>query len=199
LIGHARAVTFIAGAIAIAAAAINIKDFFWFKRGVSLSIPEQAKPGLFTRMRALVRADRLANMIASTVALAVLANFYELLCTAGFPMLYTRILTLRELPAAEYYFYLVLYNVVYVIPLAAIVAAFAYTLGARKLSEREGRILKLLSGTMMLELGMVLILAPTWLDSPWIALILIAAALVVTWIVARSSSPALDPKNTTRS
>jgi hypothetical protein len=30
---------------------INIKAFFAFGRGVSLSIPEAAKPGIYTRVR----------------------------------------------------------------------------------------------------------------------------------------------------
>ena len=58
-----------------------------------------------------------------------------------------------------------LYNVVYVIPLLVITLIFTYTLGARKLSESEGRLLKLLSGIMMLGLGLVLLIAPD-LNSP---------------------------------
>ena len=54
-------------------------------------------------------------------------------------MVFTRILTLHRLPAPTYYLYLVLYNVVYVIPLAAIVIMFTVTLGARKLTTWEGR------------------------------------------------------------
>ena len=73
-------------------------------------------------------------MLAATVFLAIAANFYELLCTAGFPMVYTRLLTLSELPPAGRYFYLALYNLIYVVPLALIVLAFVRTLGARKLT-----------------------------------------------------------------
>jgi hypothetical protein len=88
----------------------------------------------------VLAADKLPAMLAATVFLAVAANFYELLCTAGFPMVYTRILTLGEPSVAMRYFYLALYNLVYVLPLAAIVLVFVRTLGARKLGEREGRL-----------------------------------------------------------
>lgn len=44
--------------------------------------------------------------------------------------------------------------------LAAIVAVFASSLGARKFSVREGRLLKQMSSAMMLELGALLLLAP---------------------------------------
>lgn len=69
-------------------------------------------------------------MLAATVALAFAANAYELLCTAGFPLVFTRILTLAELITPAYYGYLALYSAVYVLPLLAIAAVFVATLGA---------------------------------------------------------------------
>jgi hypothetical protein len=92
-------------------------------------------------------------------------------------MVYTRVLTLRELPLGAYYRWLAAYNVVYVLPLALIVAAFAWTLGRHKLSEGEGRLLKLTSGLMMLGLGAMLLVAPQWLESPLAAGSLLLAAL----------------------
>lgn len=124
-------------------------------------------------------------MLVTTILLAIAANFYELLCTAGFPMVYTRLLTLQEADGARHYLYLVLYNVIYVLPLLFIVLAFVRSMGARKLSEREGRLLKLLSGLMMLGLGVLLLLAPEKLSNVAIAAALPVAALALTWLVAR--------------
>jgi thiol-disulfide isomerase/thioredoxin len=180
IIGHLALVTTVAGLIAVAIGAVNIKDYVWFKRGVSLSIPERAKPGLFQRMRGLVATSNLPSILIGTITLALAANAYELLCTAGFPMVFTRILTLNELSPATHYLYLALYNVVYILPLLAIVVVFVVTLGARKLSEDEGRILKLLSGLMMFGLGFVLLVAPDLLSQPLIAIVLMMAALIVT-------------------
>ncbi len=180
IVGHLALVTTIAGLIALLVGAINVKDYFWFKQGISLSIPERAKPGLFQRMRGLVSTSSLPSILLGTMTLALAANAYELLCTAGFPMVFTRILTLNELSPAGHYLYLALYNLVYVLPLLTIVVIFVVTLGARKLTEDEGRVLKLLSGLMMLGLGVVLLIAPGSLSQPLIALILIAVALVVT-------------------
>ena len=184
LVGYLPLVTAGAGLVAIAIGAVNVKDFVWFRKGPSLSIPEQAKPGLYQRMRALVSAASLPAMLGATVVLAIAANAYELLCTAGFPLVFTRVLTLAELATPAYYAYLALYNLVYVLPMLAIVAAFVVTLGARRLTEAEGRILKLLSGLMMAGLGLVLLLAPETLNSPLTALALIMAALAATAALA---------------
>lgn len=76
--------------------------------------------------------------------------------------------------------YLALYNVVYVLPLAAIVVVFVVTLGSRKLQEREGRALKLLSGVMMLGLGAALLFAPGLLHRLGLAVGLLVVAIAVT-------------------
>jgi thiol-disulfide isomerase/thioredoxin len=185
VIGGAPIVTLVAGLVALLIGALNVKDFFLFQQGPSLSIPEQAKPGLYRRMRGLLSAESLATMLFGTIALALAANSYELLCTAGFPMVYTRVLTLNGLNGWGYYAYLALYNLIYVLPLLAIVLAFTFTLGARKMSERQGRVLKLLSGVMMLGLGLTMLIAPESLGSPWIGAGLLALAVVVTALAAR--------------
>jgi hypothetical protein len=136
-------------------------------------------------MRGLIRSPSLAAMMGGTVVLAVAANSYELLCTVGFPMAFTRILTLSDLSTPAYYGYLVLYNVVYVVPLLLIVSWFVWTSGRHKLAEFEGRILKLVSGLMMLGLGGLLVFAPEWLDRPATAAGLVAGAItiaVVAWL-----------------
>ena len=98
-------------------------------------------------------------------------------------MVFTRALTLHVLAGTTYYSYLVLYNIIYVIPLLVIVIIFTRTLGARKLGAYEGQLLKLLSGLMMLLLGSVLILAPASLASALSAVLLLASALLITGLV----------------
>lgn len=180
LVGHLGVVTLIAGAIAVLVGLLNVKDYVWPTYGPTLSIPEHARPGLYQRTRALVGAANLPAVLVGTVLLALAANAYELLCTAGFPLVFTRILTLHALSTSDYYLYLGLYNVIYVLPLLAIVVLFVATLGARKLKAEEGRVLKLLSGLMMLGLGVVLLLTPEALSRPLVALVVIAVALLLT-------------------
>lgn len=184
VVGGAAVVTTVAGLVALVVGGLNLKDYFFFRRGPSLSIPDHAKPGLFARMRGLLAADRLGAMLIGTLVLALAANSYELLCTAGFPMVYTRALTLHDLSVPAYYGYLALYNLIYVLPLLGIVVVVTFTLGAKKLTERQGRILKLLSGLMMLGLGAVMLLAPELLVHPRVGVLLLLAAVGGTAVVA---------------
>ena len=180
MIGAVPLITTIAGMVAVIIGAINTKDYFMFRQGPSLSIPESARPTLFRHMRELLKANSTATMLLATATLAIAANSYELLCTAGFPMVYTRLLTLNELGNLQYYAYLALYNIIYVIPLIIIVIIFSYTLGVHKLSEQQGRFLKLLSGLMMLGLGLIMLLKPNALvSSIWPGFILLLSAIAI--------------------
>jgi thiol-disulfide isomerase/thioredoxin len=194
-LGEITLVTTAAGGLAIVIALINIKDYFWFKKGISLSIPDAAKPGLYQRVRGLLRADSMPALTLGTIALAIAANSYELLCTAGFPMIYTRLLTLSELPPWQHYAYLAFYNVVYVIPLLVITVVFTYTLGSRKMSETEGRLLKLVSGAMMLGLGILLIAAPAALNDLRVALVLLVGSIGLSGLIHWLRKPVLSGNN----
>jgi thiol-disulfide isomerase/thioredoxin len=183
LIGEFKIITIIAGITALIIAGINIKDFFFFKKGVSLVIPEKAKPKLFERMRKLLKATSLTSVMMGTIVLAVAANAYELLCTIGFPMVFTRVLTSHSLPTLRYYLYLIFYNVIYIIPLLFIVLMFSITLGAKKLTEWQGQVLKLISGLMMLGLGAVLLINPALFNNIFVAVGLLAIALATAGIM----------------
>ena len=189
VVGNLAWITAAAGALALLIGALNLKDYFAFPHGPSLSISAERRADLFQRGRRLVQSGHLPTMLATTLLLAGVANFYELLCTAGFPMVFTRLLTLREQDVAQHYAYLLLYNLIYILPLLLIVLAFVRTLGSRKLSEREGRLLKLLSGLMMFGLGLLLVIAPEQLDNPRQALLLPLAAVALTALIARWTKP----------
>ncbi|TKB95199.1 MAG: glutaredoxin family protein [Nitrospira sp.] len=163
LIGFSRPVQVGLGGIALFVGAVNVKDFFALHHGITLSIPESAKPGLYARVRGILQAEHLAGAMAGIVALAGLVNLVELLCTAGFPALYTQILTLQPMPSWEYYGYLGLYNLAYIFDDSLMVTIAVVTLSHRKLQERAGRWLKLTSGLVMVGLSAVLLLQPKWL------------------------------------
>ncbi len=187
VMGNVSAVTATAGVLSLAIAAVNIKDFFLFKKGVSLTISDSAKPRLFDRIRRLLHSTSFFPVLAGTAVLAIMANFYELLCTAGFPMVFTRILTLNDRSAFSSYLYLALYNVVRVIPLFVIVVVFTITLSSRKLTKAQARVLKLLSGTMMLGLGSVLLIKPALLNSLLSSFFLVAGAIGASLVLAATA------------
>jgi uncharacterized membrane protein HdeD (DUF308 family) len=67
------------------------------------------------------------------------------------------------LPAWQNYAYLFLYNLAYMFDDGLMVFAVVWTLGKHKLQEREGRVLKLISGLVILVLGLLMLFRPDWL------------------------------------
>jgi hypothetical protein len=163
-VGIARPLQIVLGLLAVVIGLVNVKDFFFFKRGVTFSIPESAKPGIYARVRRIITTEYLSLAIGLSVILAVVVNVIELMCTAGLPAVYTQILSLQQLPTWKNYAYLGLYNVGYMFDDSIMVIAFVITLSHRKMREAEGRWLKLISGVVVLLLGFAMLFRPDWLQ-----------------------------------
>ncbi|MGZ8175867.1 MULTISPECIES: glutaredoxin family protein [Methylobacter] len=160
LIGLSRLSEIIIAAIALLAGLVNLKDFRFYGQGMSLSIPDTAKPGIYARIRQILQAKNLGGALIGAVLLAILVQIVEFMCTSGFPALYTRILTLKQLSSISYYGYLLLYNLAYMFDDIVILAIGIITLSQRRLQEKEGRWLKLISGLTMMGIGLYLLLKP---------------------------------------
>ncbi|MBI2365471.1 MAG: glutaredoxin [Deltaproteobacteria bacterium] len=163
LLGASRITQNLLGAIAAIIGILNVKDFFAFGRGPSVGIPAAVKPKIYDHVRRVLRAENLVGALVAVVVLAILVNTVELLCTAGLPVIYTRVLTAYSLPAWGYYAYLTLYNLAYMADDSLMLAIAIVTLSRQRLQEKGGRWLKLVSGVVMLALGLILVLVPEWL------------------------------------
>jgi glutaredoxin len=157
LIGLSRASQVAIAVFAIVAGLINVKDFFAFGRGITLSIPESAKPRIYGRMRGILHAPTYTAAIAGTIVLGLLVQVVEFMCTSGFPALFTRILTLHQLDTASYYGYLLLYNAAYMVDDIIVLSIGVTLLSRHRLNKQEGRALKLLAGVVMIGLGIYLL------------------------------------------
>jgi len=95
--------------------------------------------------------------------LAFAVNLVELLCSAGIPAVYTRVLTLSDVPQWQYYLYLLLYIFVFMLDDLIVFFTVMKTLEVTGLSTRYARISHLLGGIVLVILGALLLLRPEWL------------------------------------
>jgi thiol-disulfide isomerase/thioredoxin len=151
----------ILGLTAVGVGIIGVKDFLTSFKGPSLTIPTSVKPRIYSRMRRLLTQGSSTPLLLSGVAsLAFMVNAFELLCTAGLPAAYTRVLAAQALSPLVYHFYLSVYVLFYMLDELALLAVFAFTLKALKLSVWYGRLAKLVGGAVMLALGLTLLVKP---------------------------------------
>jgi MFS family permease len=157
------------GVIILIAGIINLKDYLFFKKGVSLSLSEEQQSKITQRARRIVNElitaeTRTAFLLAlgGTIFLAVFVNLVELGCTAILPAVYmaSLIQSFGESVGAIHLFWTAVYSLIYIIPLFVILLNFIYTFRSSRVSEEQGRILKLFAGLFMVLFGILMILKP---------------------------------------
>ncbi len=149
-LGWTRQIFYVAAVISIVAGAINVKDFFWYGKGITLAIPKSKKP--------LIEKHIQKASFPAAIILGVLVSLFELPCTGG---VYLAILSLIAKNAyAMAVPYLLLYNLIFVLPLLIILFAVYFGVSAEKaekLRVEKRKWLRLFMGIVMIALGLAMI------------------------------------------
>ncbi|MFZ5364682.1 MAG: GAP family protein [Patescibacteria group bacterium] len=130
---------------------INIKDFFWNGRGISLKIPESKKP-------IIEKYVKKASWPAAII-LGFLVSAFELPCTGG---VYIAILSLLAVKTAYAtgIAYLLLYNFIFILPLLIILMVVYLGYSSQKiesLRKQSRSWLRLIMGLLMLVFGIMIL------------------------------------------
>ena len=183
-------------AVALTFGVINVKDFFAFKRGPSLTISERHKPKLYQRMRTVADDKPIQTVLAGTVVLAPGVSLLETPCTAGYPLLWTDLVTRQGVATSTAVALFGVYMLVFLLDEFAVFGTAVVAMRAAKLEERHGRALKLVSGTLMIVLAAVLLLAPDLMQNLAGVGVTFGAAAVVSGVILaieRRRSP-IEPR-----
>lgn len=126
--------------------------------------------------RVIAVTDSMPTLIAATAVLAAGVSFIELACTAGFPVLWINIVVARDVSPTVFALLLGLYMLMYQLDELVIFGAAVVTLRATKPQERQGRLLKLVGGMLMLSLALVMLVNPSLMSNLRTSLLVFAAA-----------------------
>jgi thiol-disulfide isomerase/thioredoxin len=177
----------IQGVVALLAlffAGVNIKDYFWYKEGISFTIADEKKPGIYQRIRKVMDASQsFWGLAGATVVMSAGVSLVEFTCTAGFPVLWTNILASQKVTTGAFILLLIVYLVVYQLDEMVLFFTAVFSMKAGKMEEKHGRILKLISGMLMLTLAVVMLINPGWLNNLSKSLIVFAIAFGLTGLV----------------
>jgi threonine/homoserine/homoserine lactone efflux protein len=94
------------------------------------------------------------------ILLAFAVNLVELICSAGFPVIYLQILSLTPLPFWQYYLYLAFYIFVFMLDDTIVFVVAMITLQLMGVGTKYKRLSNLIGGVLMLILGLLLIFRP---------------------------------------
>ncbi len=195
LLAYVGWIQWLVAGLALLFALVNIKDYFYFQRGLSFTIDDKHKPGIFRRIRGLLsETHSLPTLILATVAMAAGIALVELPCTAGFPVVWSGIVAGHDLDWTMTGILLLVYLAIYLAIEIVIFLTAVITLRIDRFEERHGRLLKLIGGMVMLALGLMLIFAPDLMQDLGGTLLLFGGALLLAALIVvchRKVLPAL--------
>jgi hypothetical protein len=167
--------------VALVFGIVTVKDYFAYRVGPTLSIPEGRKGPLYTRMRRILAHDRsLPVVIGGTAGLAAGVAVLELPCTAGLPVLWSNLVSAAGVDGSVVAGLLGLYLLVYLLDELVIVGAVVAVMHVAKLQEHHGRLLKLVAGWLMISLAFALLVVPATMESlGGVGIVLLATVVLV--------------------
>ena len=172
------------GLIALFIGLVNIKDYFWYKEGLTFTIAEEKKKGIFKSMRRVIDASQsFWGLMGATVLLAAGVSMVEFSCTAGLPVVWVNLLNGQNISGISFLLLLLLYMLVYQIETLLIFSTAVISLKASRVQEKQGRVLKLIGGMLMLTLSVVMIVKPALMNNLGSSLLIFGVAFLVTLLV----------------
>lgn len=185
LVAHVTWIRIAVVALALAMGAINIKEYFAFKQGVSLTLSAGRRSWIGRRFGELGKGSQSTGLlIVTTAGLAAGIAIVELPCTAGFPVVWSNMIANADVGFPLFALLLGLYLFVYLLIELVIVVAATVAFKRVVITERTGRVLKLVGGSIMVALALVLLFRPALMDSLASMLVVFGAAAALSVVLA---------------
>lgn len=154
LLPYLSTIKIVIGLIALVMGIIEIKDFFFYGKGISLKIPKVFKP--------MLEKITKRGTYFSAFLLAVLSSLVELPCTIGIPLAYIGAVSNKM----NIFLALLIYNIFFIIPVLVIV--FSIYLSFSKFKDREyetsvtdlknKKLMRLFAGIILCLMGILFLL-----------------------------------------
>lgn len=148
------------GLVALVAGIYNLKEYYENKAGVCKVSTNESHKKIFDRLKEVVYEKNFLLALAGIMILAFAVNLVEVICSAGFPAIYTRVLTLSNLPTWQYYFYILFYIFFYMLDDIIVFALSMWALKITGVTTKYSRWSNLIGGLILVILGIILILKP---------------------------------------
>lgn len=160
-LGYVRPVQLAIGLIALGGGVLSLKEYSESKGELTCKATNDGdKARTMGKIDALLSSSQLTLAgLAGVVALAFAVNSVEFVCSFGIPAVFTQVLSLQHLSSLEYYGYIALYDIFFMLDDLVVfgLAAFAASYGA---GQKYARWCKLIGGGLLAVLGLLLLFAP---------------------------------------
>ncbi len=147
---------------ALIAGSFSLNKYLQHRIGCVVENDENRKK-TFDKLKKATYDKNLWMALLGIFALAFAVNLVELLCSAGFPAIFTQILALNQLPSFHYYLYIALYIIFFMLDDILVFSIAMRTLEVTGISTRYAKYSNLIGGLLMILIGALLIFKPSYL------------------------------------
>ena len=151
------------GIVAIASGVYQLREFYANRDGTCTVAGETKRQKIVSRVKNIISEKSFILALAGVIVLAAAVNMVELVCSAGLPAIYTSILSAASLPAWQYYGYLLIYILFYILDDIAVFVIAMVTLRVVGITKKYVQFANLAGGIIILIIGILLIFKPAWL------------------------------------
>ena len=149
--------------VALGSGSFNLYEYYKNRGTVCLVENNDRRKKVFEKLRGMVAEKNFWLATGGIMLLAFAVNLVELVCSAGLPAIYTQILSLSNLPTWQYYAYLLLYIVFFMLDDLLVFFAAMLTLKIKMFANTYSKYSGLVGGIIMVIIGLLLIFKPGWL------------------------------------
>jgi thiol-disulfide isomerase/thioredoxin len=156
LIGYMHPIVILIGGFAIILGVLQIRDFF--TKDITCTLPTEQKQKVMQRMKLLAQSPLTIATVTGIILLAFVVNLIEFVCSSFIPAIFTQALALHNLPVWQYYFYLLLYTISFMLDDLIIFSSAVFAIS--KISIQYTKWCKLIGGFTLLVVGVALLIIP---------------------------------------
>ncbi len=150
--------------IAIIGGLFNFRSFLNAPKDGCEIVDDDKRKKLKKKVLSIANQPVFYLAIIGIMGLAASVNFIELLCSAGFPVIFTQILALQQLNPIQYGGYLILYIFFYLLDDLLVFFIAMKTMSMTGISTKYGRWSHLIGAIVMILIGLLMIFKPAWLQ-----------------------------------
>jgi glutaredoxin/cytochrome c biogenesis protein CcdA len=151
------------GAVAIAAGAYSLREFFLRKEVACKVSGPINKATVFQKLKKIIYERSFPLALLGIIALAFTVNLVELACSAGLPATFIQVLLINNLSSLQYHLYILLYIFFFMLDDLFVFFIAMLALEVTGLTDKYTKYSKLIGGLLMLALGLFIIFKPDWL------------------------------------
>lgn len=148
------------GVVAVLAGGYNLREYFVNKDAVCKVTKGEKKKKVFDSLKKITQEKHFLISFSGIIILAFAVNLVELICSAGFPVVFTQVLSLSHLSLWQYYVYLMLYIFVFMLDDLLVFVVAMKTMEITGVTTKYTRLSHLIGGILMVLIGLALLLKP---------------------------------------